>query len=76
MDTKEMWEKYHTPGVGPGDDENLIAMLNELVTTIKAIERIYGTTRAQLMVRAMLADYHALSNMAWTRGLKNIPNLT
>ncbi len=75
MDTKEMWEKYHTPGVGPGDDESLLVMLQELVSMIKGIERIYGPVRSQLLVRSMLADYQVLNNMAWARGLKNIPSL-
>lgn len=75
MDTKEMWEKYHTPGVGPGDDESLLVMLQELIVMIKGIERIYGPVRSQLLVRSMLADYQALNNMAWARGLKNIPTL-
>lgn len=75
MTNREMWENYHTPGVGPGDDQNLLAMLQELVSTIRSIERIYGPIRSQLLVRSMIADYQTLSNMAWARGLKNIPVL-
>lgn len=75
MDTKKAWEDYHTPGVGPQSDEELLEMLRELTTAIHSVERIYGHVRAQLMVRAMILDFQALNNMAWARGLKDIPSL-
>lgn len=74
VDTTQGWADYQGPGYVSSDDQTLIAMLQEVVDTIHTIERIYGQ-KAALMVRGMHADYHALNNMAWHRGLKNIPTL-
>jgi len=75
MDTKEAWMLFHSPGTGPQSDEMLLAMLQELVTTIKSVERVYGVVRAQLLVRAMILDYQTLSSWAFHRGLKEYPRL-
>jgi hypothetical protein len=69
MNTKEGWARYHSPSQGPVHDETLLAMIQELVTTIHTLERMYGKERAQLLVRSMLLDYQTLSNWAWHRNL-------
>jgi hypothetical protein len=76
MDTKEGWESYNSSGCIP-DDGMLLAMMDDVVNTIRSLERMYGTSRASIVVRGILNDWHALSGMAHARGLPShkIPRL-
>lgn len=74
MTSKETWASYHSPGVVESD-ASVLEMLQETIDTIHSLERMYGEARAQMFVRALLMDYHALTGMASGRQLKNIPTL-
>lgn len=70
MASKETWAYYHSPGIVKTDAE-LVSMIQDVVDTIHNLERMYGVERAQLMVRAIMMDWHALSLMAFHRGIEH-----
>jgi hypothetical protein len=74
VDTTQAWKEYNTVGTIQSD-QAVLAMLQEVVDTIHSLEKIYGTTKSALVVRAMIADYHALSGIAFHRNLDNPPCL-
>jgi hypothetical protein len=62
------WNTYHNKGVIETDEE-VLSMVRDVCETIHCLERMYGTDRAQLTVRALLLDWQALSGIASVRGL-------
>ena len=81
MATKETWDNYS--GRTGEDvvrciiktDEEVVLMLEDVITTIHTLERMYGTQGAQLTVRALLLDYSVLTSCALNRNIKNYPTL-
>ena len=68
MASKQSWDNYRSPGHVKTDEE-LQSMIRDVVETIHTLERMYGAVGAQLVVRGLLQDFHALSGMANARGL-------
>lgn len=74
MSTNHSWLRYHKEGIIESDPE-VLTMLQEVVDTIQLLERIYGHDKAQLVVSGMIPTYLSLSNIAYSRNLKDIPHL-
>ncbi len=74
IDTTIAWKEYNEKG-SIQRDQMLLTMLGEVIHTIHSLEKIYGNTKSSLVVRAMLADYVALNNIAFHRNLPNLPTL-
>lgn len=71
MASQQAWENWRGPNPNKGDDEQILSMIRDVVETIHTLERMYGHVGAQLVVRGLLQDWHALTGMADMRGLKN-----
>ena len=70
MASQQTWANYHSSNTNKGTDEEVQSMIRDVVETIHALERMYGHPRAQLLVTALLQDWHALSSMAKARDIK------
>ena len=68
MASRETWDKFRSPGIVETDEE-VQSMIKDVVETIHTLERMYGATGSQLIVRALLQEWHALSGMAQARGI-------
>lgn len=73
MNTNVAWRAYHQHGTIDSDNE-LLTMLQEVIDTIRALERIY-LAKSSLVVSGMLSDYTRLLHMARARDLTDIPSL-
>lgn len=68
MASKETWTKYQNSGV-VGTDEELVSMISDMVVTIRNLEKMYVQGQSMLTVRALLQEWHALSGVAFHRGI-------
>jgi hypothetical protein len=68
MASQQTWANYHSSNTNKGSDEEVQSMIRDVVETIHTLERMYDA-RAQLLVRALLQDWHALSGMAKARNI-------
>ena len=69
MASRLTWENYRSTNPDKGTDEDIQSMIKDVVETIHTLERMYGTANAQLVVRALLVDWHTLAQIAGARGL-------
>jgi hypothetical protein len=70
MATKEIWARFHSTEQYKGTDEEIISMIDDIISGINLIEMIYGIKESRMMTRGMLQDWHALAGIANARGLK------
>lgn len=70
MASQQTWENWHGSNLNKGEDEEILSMIRDVVQTIHNLERMYGPTRSQLIVRGLLQEWHALAGIADARGLK------
>lgn len=66
----EIWQTWRERGTIEAD-QDLLAMLKELVNTIQSLERMYGGRGASLVVRSLLMDWQSLMYCAEARNLKD-----
>jgi hypothetical protein len=75
MASRQTWQGYNEPNADGlcvvETDEELVSMIRDVVETIHTLERMYGQSKAQLTVRALIMDWQALSNMASARGIRS-----
>ncbi len=69
MASADTWANYRGPSFNKGDDEEILSMISDVVDTIHNLDKMYGHAGAQLVVRGLLQDWHALTGMADARGL-------
>ena len=71
MASNQIWENWHSPRQNKGEDEDILSMIRDVVQTIHNLERMYGPAKAQLIVRGLLQEWHALAGVAEARGLRS-----
>ena len=70
MASKETWTRYQNTGT-IGTDEELVSMISDMVITIRTLDKMYVQGQAMLTVRALLQEWHALSGVAFYRGISD-----
>lgn len=75
IDTRNAWKVFNSNGYLLGDDALVLQMLAEVIETIRALERIYDNGQAQLVVAGMIPTYQAISSIALSRKIPNLPSL-
>ena len=74
MASKETWFYYSTRGFIETDDE-VKSMIEDVVDVIHSLEKMYSASGSALIVRAIMADYIALTGIADARGLRDYKRL-
>ncbi len=69
MASRQTWENWRSPNINKGEDEEILSMIRDVVETIHNLERMYGSG-ANLIVRGLLQEWHALAGIADARGLR------
>lgn len=75
MADKKIWANWHSPTVmrsaqDKGTDEEIVSMMEDAVKVIHLLEDMYGQEGSKLVTMGPLADYLALSSIAFNRGIK------
>lgn len=63
------WVNYHSGNTNKGTDEEVLSMIQDVVDTIRLLEKMYGPKEVKLVTRSLLDEWNTLRQMADARNL-------